>query len=56
MKRLEDIRNEMRENEILTADQAIHIKGGSGDCTDDEKRKPRPGGGISTHRPPVTIR
>ena len=53
MKRLDDIRSAMLESEILTTEQATYIKGGSSDATEDEKRKPRPGGGISTHKPTI---
>jgi hypothetical protein len=51
MRNLKEIRNEMLEKEILTAAQTSKIKGGAADITDDEKRRPRPGGGVGTHRP-----
>lgn len=58
MRNLEEIRKEMLEKEILTSAQTSKIKGGSCDTTDDEKRRPRPGGGVGTHsgiRPNQTI-
>lgn len=51
MRNLEEIRNEMLEKEILTTAQTSKIKGGAKDSADDEKRRPRPGGGVDTHRP-----
>ena len=50
MRKLDEIRSEMLEKEILTPAQACQIKGGE---TDDEKRRPRPGGGVGTHRPTI---
>ncbi|MBL7815164.1 MAG: hypothetical protein JNL70_09140 [Saprospiraceae bacterium] len=50
MRRLNEIRSEMLEKEILTPAQANLIKGGGADAAEDEKRRPRPGGGgSSTH-------
>ena len=49
MRRLDQIRSEMLEKEILTSSQASKIKGGSNDAADDEKRRARPGGGVGTH-------
>lgn len=49
MRRLDEIRSEMLEKEILTSSQASKIKGGSNDAADDEKRRARPGGGVGTH-------
>lgn len=50
MRNLKEIRKEMLEKEILTATQTSKIKGGA---KADEKRRPRPGGGVGTHRPGV---
>jgi hypothetical protein len=51
MRNLEEIRSAMLEKEILTVAQTSKIKGGAADSADDEKRRPRPGGGVDTHRP-----
>ena len=49
MRKLNEIRSEMLEKEILTPAQACKIKGGSVDQAEDEKRRARPGGGVGTH-------
>lgn len=49
MRNLKEIRKEMLEKEILTATQTSKIKGGAANSTKDEKRRPRPGGGVGTH-------
>ncbi len=46
MRKLEDIRREVLGKEILTTAETTKIKGGT---LLDEIRRPRPGGGISTH-------
>ena len=51
MKKLSDLKEALAEN-VLSASAAIHVKGGdSPEMTEDEKRRQRPGGGISTNRP-----
>ena len=50
MKKLSDWKEALTEN-VLSAAAALHVKGGSGDAAEDEKRRQRPGGGISTNRP-----
>lgn len=53
MKKLSDLKEALAEN-VLSASAAIHIKGGdSPEMTEDEKRRQRPGGGISTNRPTI---
>jgi hypothetical protein len=52
MRKLDDVRNALAANELLSIMATSHIKGGDGGtATDDEKRRQRPGGGISTNRP-----
>lgn len=34
---------------VLSVTASAHIKGGTCDATEDEKRRQRPGGGISTN-------
>ena len=55
MRNLESLKGTFAEN-VLTIVASAQIKGGTGDCTDFEKRRERPGGGINTNRPsnPVT--
>ena len=52
MKKLSDLKGVLAEN-VLATSAAIHIKGGSKDATEDEKRRQRPGGGISTNHPTI---
>jgi hypothetical protein len=50
MKKLTDVRNALAENEFLSIAATAQLKGGDGaDATEDEKRRQRPGGGISTN-------
>lgn len=54
MKKLTDVKNALAENELLSIAATCHIKGGDGaEATEDEKRRQRPGGGISTNRPTI---
>lgn len=50
MRNLESLKGTLVEN-VLTTTASAQIKGGTGDCTDFEKRRERPGGGINTNRP-----
>ena len=50
MRNLESLKGILVEN-VLTIDASAQIKGGTGDSTDFEKRRERPGGGINTNRP-----
>ena len=38
---------------VLSITASTHVKGGTSDATEDEKRRQRPGGGISTNRPTI---
>ena len=61
MRKIEDIRKSLSANNILSSSQQFMIKGGTDtttneghsrdlvQITEDDKRKERPGGGISTH-------
>jgi hypothetical protein len=64
MKKILDIKSALDLQSVLTTHQMLHIKGGakslntskdslknldSIDATEDDKRRERPGGGISTH-------
>jgi hypothetical protein len=49
MKKLEEVKNALTANELLSTSATSGIKGGTSDATDDEKRRQRPGGGISTN-------
>ncbi len=50
MRNLESLKGILVEN-VLTIDASAQIKGGTGNATDFEKRRERPGGGINTNRP-----
>ena len=50
MKNLESLKGILVEN-VLTTAASAQIKGGTGDSSDFEKRRERPGGGINTNRP-----
>ena len=52
MKKLSDLKEALAEK-VLPPSAAIYIKGGSNNATEDEKRRQRPGGGISTNRPTI---
>jgi hypothetical protein len=50
MKKLTDVKNALAENELLSIAATAQLKGGDGGtATEDEKRRQRPGGGISTN-------
>ena len=50
MRKLIDVKNALTANELLSIAATVYIKGGDGgDATDDEKRRQRPGGGVSTN-------
>jgi hypothetical protein len=52
MRKLIDVKNALAANELLSIAATVYIKGGDGGtATEDEKRRQRPGGGISTNRP-----
>ncbi len=52
MKKLNDVKNALAANELLSIAATAYIKGGDGGtATEDEKRRERPGGGITTNRP-----
>lgn len=56
MKKLTDVKNALAENELLSIPATCYIKGGDGGtATEDEKRRQRPGGGISTNRPSIPV-
>jgi natural product precursor len=46
MKKITEIKAEMLSKQLLTQNQMFQIKGG--DAAEDDKRRPRPGGGSST--------
>jgi hypothetical protein len=48
MRKLTDLKGTLAEN-VLSINATTHIKGGTGDATEDEKRRQRPGGGITTN-------
>lgn len=48
MRKLTDLKGTLAEN-VLSIAATTHIKGGTGDAAEDEKRRQRPGGGISTN-------
>jgi hypothetical protein len=49
MTKLQDLKGTLAAN-VLAIESTIHIKGGTTDATEDEKRRQRPGGnGISTN-------
>jgi hypothetical protein len=50
MKKLTDVKNALAENELLSIAATAQLRGGDGGtATEDEKRRQRPGGGISTN-------
>lgn len=53
MRKLEDLKGTLTEIELLSITATTHIKGGTTEATEDEKRRQRPGGGINTNRPTV---
>lgn len=50
MRNLDSLKGTLAEN-VLTMAASAQIKGGTGDASDYEKRRERPGGGINTNRP-----
>jgi hypothetical protein len=48
MRKLTDLKGTLAEN-VLSIAATMHIKGGKGNAVEDEKRRQRPGGGISTN-------
>jgi hypothetical protein len=50
MRNLDSLKGTLAEN-VLTMAASAQIKGGTGDSSDYEKRRERPGGGINTNRP-----
>jgi hypothetical protein len=51
MRKLHDLKGTLAEIELLSMAATTHIKGGTSDAAEDEKRRQRPGGGINTNRP-----
>ena len=50
MRKLMELKATLADN-VLSIAASSHIKGGGTDATEDEKRRQRPVGGISTNRP-----
>ena len=48
MRKLTELRATLADN-VLSIAASTHVKGGTTDATEDEKRRQRPGGGISTN-------
>ena len=48
MKKLIELKDTLAAN-ALSITASTHIKGGNGDAVEDEKRRQRPGGGVSTN-------
>ncbi len=49
MKKLEILKGTLPENQLLSVTSSAQVKGGASSATEDEKRRQRPGGGISTN-------
>lgn len=56
MKKLDNVKKVLAAHEVLSIAATVQIKGGDGGtATEDEKRRERPGGGITTNRTIVIL-